>query len=804
VTLFSNLLGSVWNPVLQITFLTVFVSSVASASNIVPSSAHSAEIGIVASSTAGSADLVHVRAANGSGISFNSFDAFTISDRPLKLVNVIRQSDPTLESEARLIVVLADTISIHNEIEIVGPASDILFLSTSSSGGITCSNCAFKNVHRITLASANPKVAFNDAMSAIGTLRSSNAAVSVNNLFAPGALSLELLANVVSMQGEVSLHQSASKDFFGGYSQALNGAFTIGTGSVNVLIGDMDWDYESQFMQKLYPRSENRTIGGTIKALAVKMTSSESVSISSTILTHADMVSTIRYRGQTHVSDEFITLQSLGGGLTLSGTFESSGNLVFNANGNLTLEKQLIAASDDQSFIAKDTILNKADISGDRIDMAGGNVINRGRIQSLENTYIFAEKNIANEYGGVIIGEDVNLQAKLGTVRNGSRFPYLTQPADSETVDLFDLDIADLTPTSSTHLGTFYNEGLDVSTNQAREAAPASYAHILGTRVEIKAAAFENINPYWARIDKGAKTVVLNRNHINQVTVSGEESLLIDAKNYVLNTSAIIRLNSEAGLLGISTGILTNERYRTLNLLDKVTQSGSTQQSTTYVTRAHTYSPAGIIVSMGDLELDASVGFLNNTAYLEVFGDAKFKTGTINDIGLAQGGVGETSTFVCTINNRLRFEPMEFCRFNTATTVEVPKELDSMFFVHGYVAGEQAAFASYNYNPLDTYKEMAAENVIQRELISQYGEEGSTLKNGYLKQNTYNYDIQGNVGDDLQAIEWSHSNEYLRSDRGGINIGGTLLYSLLDELALIYESLAQYFSDLFAEIDWWD
>src|SRR3990167_6926997 len=80
-----------------------------------------------------------------------------------------------------------------------------------------------------------------------------------------------------------------------------------------------------------------------------------------------------------------------------------------------------------------------------------------------------------------------------------------------------------------------------------------------------------------------------------------------------------------------------------MSALDRVYVSTTNATSSTteeaYVQRLYASSPPGILMSMGNLTMEANAGFLNNMSYLEVFGNAQFKTTNINDIGFEQSGI---------------------------------------------------------------------------------------------------------------------------------------------------------------------
>jgi len=850
--------------------LVLLTSKQVTASNIVPSSNHSEQISFISSANEGSTnDILYVRAANSSGISFNKFDHFEVSGKSLKIINVARRietlidSTPTLveADEATRIVIMANSISLGDEVELVGPASDILFISTNSSGDISCTNCQLKNFQRITFAVASPKQAITDSTQIINQLStSSNGSIDINNMDASGALVLEVLADSVSLQNDITTNVQVAKDSLGGYTQDINGTYSMGTGSVNLLVGSFDWDYDQQKIEKAYPQDLARSLGGSIRSVSVKVTTSEQLTINSNIDTRTDLLSTVRYDGNTHIANESIVLQSLGDWVVVKGNITSNGATSVKSTNDLTIDSGAKITSPNIVLIARNSISNFASIESDQIKLAGKNILNRGSLKSFESTEVWAEGNIVNNFGGVIIGPEITLESEAGLVRNGSRYPYLANVSElSELNEPLDVDSEAVNPTDSVHIGTFYRSDVYVGAEGDRIQPEKTSAHIVAKNLRIKALAVENINPYWKKIDASGG-VILNKTLMNQVTMSGQYGIWMDTSDYILNSSAIVRVNDVAGLLAIKTGVLTNERYRTLNLLEKVvTSSESTETSTeeynetttvqtttdtstdtiSFTTKSHTLSPPGFLVSMGNFELEASVGFVNNTAYLEVFGSAQFKTDTINDIGLEQDGINKTETVITTTSmvcwGDLTCDTPAgggdiwsavYSGYYAVSDEEIAisnaeQEMDSLFFVHGDIFGNETAYDSKDYDPFTYYTDLAAQSAIERE-FGHLGEDGD-VTTSYVSLDMYNYvkyvtslsfshdPIDENSGDNL-LIKWDKSTSAYAFDYQTADYSDTatesqtsdsLLLSLIEELEIIWETLAQFFSDLFAEFDWW-
>ena len=63
------------------------------------------------------------------------------------------------------------------------------------------------------------------------------------------------------------------------------------------------------------------------------------------------------------------------------------------------------------------------------------------------------------------------------------------------------------------------------------------------------------------------------------MSVSAEEYLGVDAANYVVNSSARIAMNDANGSFIVNTAQFTNERYRTVTVLDKEEYTTEPRQS---------------------------------------------------------------------------------------------------------------------------------------------------------------------------------------------------------------------------------
>ncbi len=827
-----------------------------SASTIMPTTSGTT----VVSADSGSVDIISLSPPNVFGISFNEFSAFDINSRSLKLANVPSYSgsggDEQFSGPASLIVIKADNIDIQNKITLLGPAADIIFITNNQYGDITCINCTFNNFLRVTLAAAQGGVLDGNS-SEIGNVSAGmSSVVSLNGAYAPGAIGFDVLANAIDLTGPIDTHQRAIRDTRGGYINVAHGNIKVGSGQVSLMLGDVTWDYDTHQISAVGAYAGSRSLGGSVASSSVKITSSTDLDLYTYIDTRSDLISSVTYKNGTYIPVEGIeVLGFVDASISVDAELKSEGTITLSAIDNLSLEKNAVIEAREVQLIAQGRLINNALVHGDVISLAGKRVVNQGNLSSNNELHIWAEQEVANQYGGYISGDHVVLVSETRAVRNGSRTPYISR--DIETNDLLSVlqysYVADL---NATKLGTYYSLNYSPANASGVSMANNNTAHISARNLEIKAVAFENINPFYKRVTDDTY-LELSREKVDQVRISVEDNLSIKASSYVLNSSAQIIQNSPVGLVAIDTALFTNERYRVETIMGYSHESETTSENVdtsseiieTVVTTTtvneligtHTvaYSPPGTIVAMGDFENKSTQSFLNSTAYIEIFGDGTFDTPYIKDFGFENQAIAksETSTNTTTVIDLSSLNigsggdyVTETHYKNSETQAVDPSELDSLFYVHGNFTSNadflendgNALFA--NYNPLDYFIQQAMDDLLQiqkyQDIISQdttssiSGEAEGTIfdftthiYNGNVNLNETDIDTikaAGNI-----SVSWSQTRE-VDAVVGGTashseeSLGGTDNYSLLDELKKLFDRLANYFSEFFNEIVWWE
>ncbi|MGS2717223.1 hypothetical protein ACVBE9_03550 [Eionea flava] len=750
-------------------------------------------------SDSGLESLVTVRAANASGISVNHFSEFDVEDQALKLINV----GP---SPAELIVLMADDFLLKNTIEVVGPETDVLLVGRQSNSTITCGHCRFENALRVGLVVAETENTLSESINDIGEFSSSSAlsgTIAINNLAAPGAIAVDIMAANVTTQGMLTTHQAGGRHPVEGYVADVNGSLDIGSGGINIMLGDMTWDYNSGAVLALNSKG-SYTLNGYVEASSFSVVASGPLVLNTSVDTNSDLISALSYKGNTYIPDERIAVQVFGSDqhmLSVKGDQSSSGDVSFKSAGSLSLDSiHTDINAKSVTLIAGTHLTNLSYIKTEElIDVAGYQVVNEGDLLSKKQVNVWSEQQMSNQYGGLISADEVTLTSMHQIVRNGSRTPYISK--ESENNYFLDNSIDQALNLSSNKLGTFYLlEKSVLSTGSSLGVmAVDNSAKIIANSLVINAAAFENINPYYSKSKNSQSEFLLNTKYVGQVQVSTEKSLTIHAKNYVKNSSAHLAVNQFDGLMEIRTGLLTNERYRTVNSLVKNTDYSQSSSSETDTLGFHTqtlaYSPPGIITTMGNINITASQGVVNNTAYVEIFGDAKIHSPIINDIGLEHQGIDESRTTTTTYyyppdqwSETTGIDRFERTENTVLEELSVPSELDSLFFVHGSLEADASLGWFKNHKPFDFFVEQAIANTV------------NTVQDSLSILNNRN----SNIFDYITATSNSTTEEAKQSGVISIDGNGHKEFSLVEKLEEIYNSALSAIADFFDEQDWWN
>ncbi|WP_298772976.1 hypothetical protein [uncultured Shewanella sp.] len=597
-----------------------------------------------------------VPAAPKKGISYNKFTEFTVSGKPLVIFNggdskgAFRGQAP-----AKLIVIEATKMNLQQDIKIVGQPADVLLLVKGAKQTITCKNCGFDNINRVTMAVATMGSKPEDMLKKgkVGQLTArSGGTIKVNNLSAPGILSLELLADNIATAGMVDLNLHADLHPQGGYIVHPKGNKTVGSGGINLYSGELTFNYDDLAIKAAKESSKSHTVGGELKAASIAIASPKKIVIAkgAKLNTSSDILATSTHNGQFYAPNEGIYLQTIAAskvtkqhqGVDLKGTLLSDNLLSIKSVAGISIAKSAKIITHDAKLLAIGGVRQQGLIQADnQVDIAAKRMINNDKITA-GTLNIETTDNIHNSFGGRLKATKMALKANKGFVINGSR-------SQREVYSDGSLKALPLTrdPTAL-KFGIFY----DVNEKTGKVNKQVS-AHILASTLAIEAKAVENINPYQITAPKNkpwTASIKVDNRQAQQVSIQAENQLNIKAHLYLLNSSAIISAN-QAGKVTIDTPTFSNERYGletkvfayNQEIYDpkKPKEQAVGTVGVGAISKIVAYSPPARFYTFGDLHManhskavQKKGAFINEFSYVELFQNSHFKGTQIHSIGL--------------------------------------------------------------------------------------------------------------------------------------------------------------------------
>lgn len=661
-------------------------------------------------------------AANDSGISINQFSSFDLQGNYLRIANI--------KNPAETIVLIAPSFLISSDIQLVGKSAEILFISAD----IDCNTCSFLGFPRVSLVGNNNSNILQKNATFIGKIPTTpNSKVNIKDLYTPDSLFFEAIADTIIINGTNSTNQKVSKSPEGGYITDKNGPFTLGGGSVNLIIGQNTWDYESHSVINSSPTNTRITVGGSLNSSEVKVFSSRPTTIRTSINNRVDILASAQYRGEVVVPSGGTSLISTSPyGIDLDSAHIVSDSIIdVRSSGLVNFKQSHLVSNDIIKTIAVREISNSGTLSSEKISFSGKSFINQGKISANDEVSIWASDFVGNEFGGEITAKTVRAVSENGLFRNGSRAPY--KPALGHT------PIADhsaVSGPSGIEGGMYYLTDHSSIANKVK--ASSTSAIITANDIYITSSAFENVNPYWSTIDYGEPNdlevptghVVINRQIGNGVQITANNNLIVDSDQYAYNSSAIMQVLSPKGKIQVDAGVVNNERYRRMNLLSEsnfsdtksitlpcpptfcgidnpyatTTTTVDTHNNNLY-SRSYIFSPPGRIFSAGEMSITASSSVINNVSYIEVLKNIKINSGTILQIGHKNRGI---SDFELLDQNQGLFQ------FNTTTGTDIVNHTsqDALFKVGGKLYAPSSSFVAKNTDAFKEYINLAYQKFV--------------------------------------------------------------------------------------------
>lgn len=612
-----------------------------------------------------------------------AFERFEVTNKPLliKLANT---------SKIKTLVIKARYFSLREKISVVGKPVNIMFVS--SYGTLTCTSCSFENVERITLVNGTYGYGSSSSHDKITTRASGR--VTINGLSAPGAHSLEVMADRISTSGTIDLNLRAQRHPQGGFIFAENGRYVLGSGGVNLYPGLMTIKYSDLDIQEVSQKNEVYQPYGTFKAASIGIVASQPITIpgSTEFNTMSDALATSTRQGHFRAPAEGVFIQiakNESAPLAVHGKLYSDRIITTKTMSSTTFNTGARIIAQTVKVFGKNHIFNHGYIDADKIKIGADRLINTGTLNGSE-VNIETDGDVHNTFGGVIKAGNLSAVLTNGMFTNGSR----TNRSNRSVIMPL---IAPSIRIDSTNHGPYstYSQAGDV---QSRVSAK-----IHANTVKIVAKAIENINPYHIAEPQGAdwsEGISVNTVKADQVSIAAESSLELKADNYIRNTSAILRLNQQ-GIFHVDTPLMFNERYRletTSYIISRYAYTADNKGSRDVVehgvgTQISAYSPPGRVISFGQFEIGSKVApstrrrFVNAFSYVEIFDNVR-----LQKLDLESTGIKLSSTVAKeNIYSMKQCIALGNC---SGSTIKTSVEGETLLSIHGNVYGINPNVAS--------------------------------------------------------------------------------------------------------------
>ncbi|KNC69093.1 hypothetical protein [Pseudoalteromonas ardens] len=630
---------------------------------------------------------------------------------------------------------------INTKIRIIGHPADLVI---SSFDGISCMRCDFDNVKRVSLVngSYNGDSIYTTPYGAV-----LNIGVSVGEIYAPGAQSLEIYTSklTTSESSLIDLNLKAT-NHKGEYLVANeSGDVEVGTGGLSLYIGQYTVDYNSGRVTKNHNHSIDLlmhgfirldipkvNIKGVYKSAGFSIASSLEVEIDNgtKINTLTEALSSSNSGDGIYVPSEGVSITTVGDitvidysdpfsphrgrpmvinpRVTNSGSIMSDKKVEVVTAGSFTNNGLILSGK--ASLFARHGVFNNGELEAHHIEVAGGEFNNTKNVNTNE-LVVETERDIVNAYGGVIRSHSVTFKSLKGIVANGVR---RSGQSISSSWGLLELE--------KDH--EKLNQGIYhlVKDKINYRNMPDLSAKVFASRISVSAKAFENINPY--SLSRGANdwssSIKVSSSRSNSVIFQAENNLEIDVENYILNSSAILSL-SQSGTFDINANKVFNERYH-LDV-DTAYYSGFsvTNDSKTQIyasekgnkSKVVNYSPPGRMIVFGKLRVSdgtksprSTQEFNNLFSYVEVFSKAYFNNLKLTSVGLQLS----SDTFAATYADTKYCQSTGLC---SSEVIETQVEAETLLSFHGGVYGVKEDLPSsadldlHNVNGLEADKAAA-------------------------------------------------------------------------------------------------
>ncbi|AOT11061.1 hypothetical protein [Pseudoalteromonas luteoviolacea] len=555
-------------------------------------------------------DLYIPSKPNSSGVSNNDVSSYSVSSSNIKVLNYASNNGGR---KASRIIINVSSSSLKRKISLVGESAELIILAKNFS----CTGCKFEGFDRVIIAGGIN-----------GSDLTASENISINSLDASGVPVVTLLGEKVTLAGNINTHDKVERAYNGQYVVLNNGSQKAGVGTFAAYAGRVTLNIDSlspttsRVSNDLgYELTTNNNLKITANAVKLISNTGSGLKINGVIDTTSDVFMTGSLGNKIQLASEGLVASNLCTSLfcyiQYTGQVNTGGSVI-SSGYSLSLDAKSTISADKVQMTSR----HFTNMGGIFTDNFGASTVshfsNEGQIHT---RFGRIESNNYIQNSGSIFGKDLHFYGK-NRFRNGNAMPKVIGHRMDE------LFLEDL----------FYGTYTRVLERDSGQINNPAIVHASNLYISTKG--FENINSYY--VSRGAndstwtEKIPLDLEKSNQVVVAAEHNLHINAEDYFLNSSANVLLNSysSSGTLYIESKKVINERYRMesdFSVQERVVNN--TREKHVLPNFLH-YSSPGQIRSIGKFKVKSSEFFLNDSSFVEVFGEMEVNTPKLYNYGL--------------------------------------------------------------------------------------------------------------------------------------------------------------------------
>ncbi|MEI8632423.1 hypothetical protein P4S72_11230 [Vibrio sp. PP-XX7] len=360
-----------------------------------------------------------------------------LPNQPIVLLNSRWMNTKVAQAPAQTIVLVVDKNQRANigHIRVEGHSADIVLLAPK---GIQCDGCVVENTPRLTMAT--------------GTLNTDNGTVdsfdinggdvqiSGAGFVASQVALLDIAAGKIIVDGPLRTNMKGREVTRNNQQMKTidsAGSLEVSNGDVQMIVGKNHFRYADRQSDASYQFIRSSSLELTNKAdihvgnLYLESTyDGASVSLRGRVDVQGAWVYLGRYQNKNIVPLESITVKS-NGQIYLYDQLIAANKVSLESLNNILIEKIGTDSNNlpdniqgaDVNIAAVGSVENTGSIAAESLYTSANSVLNEGNIEASREIYLNGKNGVINQFGGVIIGENIRLKSDMD-VLNGALYPF--------------------------------------------------------------------------------------------------------------------------------------------------------------------------------------------------------------------------------------------------------------------------------------------------------------------------------------------------------------------------------------------